>query len=788
VDEQTKEKMKEKAGDWLKKFISKAVATGTLSAAALLVSPFIAVFEALGAVEPAHLFLESIIGEELFEKIKEKLGVKKYSEKDIEEIYELARKDEKVRNMLAELVNELIDEKLLDELGKGSLEAISQAVNELKKELPDIKGRLEKLENEIKEIKKRLEKIEEKVEQLVGPRYLRNEDELIEVLKMGWVKGRKPVVSNKLRKKIEKAVECIKEGEKVCIIGDAGIGKTTALYLACLRLMSEGIKLRVSGIEGEGVLVVDDIGAKSDLLKKLENCRTPVIASARKSEWESPRRWNEVEIEPEDQRPKLREMFISMLKANKVKYTEEAVDEIVKRDPTPVFLSIIAEDFKGKEMDIKDVSRIPKDLYEYIAEVIKDCEDDLAIALLYCVAKTETGWLHSTQLNILRDKLSKYFKGDGEYERLLAEFYGSYGIKHDVWRDLITMDRERVPKDVLSSVEEMDVMKRIRAYDVEELTREACKESLNYIKIMKATDSANLAKRVLENFQDLSEDVFRIALGEKGDKRDFILDVIAIEAPDPFMRIEIDKAERLAYGINAPNAEAVLFGRLSSYYGDLASKDKRFLPDLAGTLNNLGAALCEKGMLDDAVERYEEALKIYRDLASKDKRFLPDLAGTLNNLGNALCEKGMLDDAVERYEEALKIYRDLAEKDEKFLPDLAMTLNNLGNALGKKGLLDDAIDRLEEALKVMEPLSDKPWLWNIISESHIGIALLKRDKKGAAEHLCAALKMLTDGRAPKTYDSEKLLKDCISHLKEIPEELIPEECRKKLIDILHRQS
>jgi len=43
----------------------------------------------------------------------------------------------------------------------------------------------------------------------------------------------------------------------------------------------------------------------------------------------------------------------------------------------------------------------------------------------------------------------------------------------------------------------------------------------------------------------------------------------------------------------------------------------------------------------------------------------------LNNLGNALSDKGSLDEAIERYEEALKIRRDLAEKDERFLPDLA---------------------------------------------------------------------------------------------------------------------
>jgi hypothetical protein len=80
----------------------------------------------------------------------------------------------------------------------------------------------------------------------------------------------------------------------------------------------------------------------------------------------------------------------------------------------------------------------------------------------------------------------------------------------------------------------------------------------------------------------------------------------------------------------------------------------------------------------------------------------------------------------------------------------------------------------------MEPLSDRPWFWELISEGHIGIALslLERDEKGAAEHICAALKMLTDERAPKTYDSEKLLKDCISLLEKIPRELISEECRE----------
>jgi len=154
VDEQAKGKVRNK----LKDLISKAIVKGTLSAAFLFASPYIAVSEALGAAGLLS-FLEDVLGEELAERIKRKLGARKYSEEDVKEIFEMAKKDEDVRESLAKLVNELIDEKLLEELGReksGYLEAIYQAVNELKKEIPDIKGRLENLENRVDRIEKEL--------------------------------------------------------------------------------------------------------------------------------------------------------------------------------------------------------------------------------------------------------------------------------------------------------------------------------------------------------------------------------------------------------------------------------------------------------------------------------------------------------------------------------------------------------------------------------------------------------------------------------------------------------
>ncbi|RSN72730.1 hypothetical protein D6D85_12595 [Candidatus Methanodesulfokora washburnensis] len=94
------------------------------------------------------------------------------------------------------------------------------------------------------------------------------------------------------------------------------------------------------------------------------------------------------------------------------------------------------------------------------------------------------------------------------------------------------------------------------------------------------------------------------------------------------------------------------------------------------------------------------------------------------------------------------------------------------------------MDKYKEALEVLEPLSDRPWLWGLISKSHFEIAcilLKKKDKKNAAEHLCEALKMLSDKRAPQNFISRNLLFLCILYLDgAIPEELIPEECEKKL--------
>ena len=109
----------------------------------------------------------------------------------------------------------------------------------------------------------------------------------------------------------------------------------------------------------------------------------------------------------------------------------------------------------------------------------------------------------------------------------------------------------------------------------------------------------------------------------------------------------------------------------------------RFLPDLAGSLNNLGVILSELGRYAEALEATEEAVAIRRQLAKRQpERFLPDLAMSLSNLGGILYELGQREKALETTEEAVEIYRELAEKNpDRFLPDLARSLGSHGLAL-----------------------------------------------------------------------------------------------------------
>ena len=141
----------------------------------------------------------------------------------------------------------------------------------------------------------------------------------------------------------------------------------------------------------------------------------------------------------------------------------------------------------------------------------------------------------------------------------------------------------------------------------------------------------------------------------------------------------------------------------------------RIMPDYAEAHNNLGFALYEQGRVDDAIRHYEEALRIK-----------PDLEDVHNNLGNALQDQGRIEDAIRHYEEALRIK-----------PDYAYAHNNLGNALQKQHRIDDAIKHYEEALRIRPDYAE--------AYNSMGIALFEKgDTDGAIIQFRKALQLDPD--------------------------------------------
>jgi tetratricopeptide (TPR) repeat protein len=143
-------------------------------------------------------------------------------------------------------------------------------------------------------------------------------------------------------------------------------------------------------------------------------------------------------------------------------------------------------------------------------------------------------------------------------------------------------------------------------------------------------------------------------------------------------------------------------------YRQLAQRDPGlYLPDMAGTLINLGNLERSQKQPDKAGLHFEEALKIDRQLAQQDSdKYLPDVASKLVNLGNFETEQNRMDEARPHYEEALEIYRQLAQQDPgKYLPDVAGTLSNLAVVEESQQRMGESRVHYAEAMTIFRRLA-----------------------------------------------------------------------------------
>jgi tetratricopeptide (TPR) repeat protein len=116
----------------------------------------------------------------------------------------------------------------------------------------------------------------------------------------------------------------------------------------------------------------------------------------------------------------------------------------------------------------------------------------------------------------------------------------------------------------------------------------------------------------------------------------------------------------------------------------------------ATRLNNLALVYKLQGRYDEAIEKYEEALRIDEITIGREH---PDYATHLNNLANVYYSQGRHKEAIEKLEEALRIAEKTIGSEH---PEYSVRLSNLGEVYRTQGLYNEAIEKFEQALLITE--------------------------------------------------------------------------------------
>jgi protein O-mannosyl-transferase len=206
-------------------------------------------------------------------------------------------------------------------------------------------------------------------------------------------------------------------------------------------------------------------------------------------------------------------------------------------------------------------------------------------------------------------------------------------------------------------------------------------------------------------------------------------------------------------------------------------------PDNPRAHTNLGFDLQHAGRLPEALEQYEQALRLdpdyfnaHLDMGSillelgrpqeavvqcqEALRLQPDHRGAHFNLGNALLQTGKVPEAIAEYEEALRIKPDFVEAHEnlglalmgsgrmseaithyeqalRFKPDYAEAHYNLGVALVQLGRPQEAMGHWEQALRLKPDYAEAHY--------NLGVALVQLGRTPEAiQHLRQALRIKPD--------------------------------------------
>ncbi|CAH1252604.1 TTC28 [Branchiostoma lanceolatum] len=161
---------------------------------------------------------------------------------------------------------------------------------------------------------------------------------------------------------------------------------------------------------------------------------------------------------------------------------------------------------------------------------------------------------------------------------------------------------------------------------------------------------------------------------------------------------------------NSPRVQAEVYESLCEYEKEKLCRESALKndlskygvntahPDIADSLNNLGATLIKLGEYRKAISCHEQALQIKRSIHGADNAH-PDIASSLNNLGIAWRDLGDRRKAVSCFKQSVHMYKNIYGENTAH-PDIVSSLNNLGVTWSDLGDYRKAISYHEQSLQM----------------------------------------------------------------------------------------
>ena len=554
-----------------------------------------------------------------------------------------------------------------------------------------------------------------------------SQEKLLELLGVTWIRNRPPEESDQIKEKIDSAVNQVSIGRRVVILGEAGMGKSTLLYLICRRLLELDVKLYTGAPPsniGNAVFVSDNLPRNPSLLTQLSSLNISVIAASRSHEWRNTAGWSTINLTKDDYTiAALRKVIVSAAAEKNVRCTDEGIDLAVEKSGgSPGYLAALVDYLKhsNQALDKETAGNVPSTMYEIEAEQISyiASTESLSLFVLYAIAKTKKGRLHRDQTSILITRLKELKEYPSQKTNHEPEAWKQiaymdrdlYTIKHDTWKELLLFDW----KGLNIEASEPDDLIEARNRPIESILEETFEISLSHLMKWKSESAYRLAQVAVENQPKLAMQLIELATSPQARipaklKPADLMDLAAMANPDKtrtwLQGLTTQRLGEIQFESNEAPNYMIIWGETALEKTDVASPNfmessNSQISYVSETMQKLGSAYRWKGLQDEAIKLLGKALDINRQLVERDEQFNPDLAKTLTVLGASYREKGILDKSIECLKEARDINRKHCAENEPQNAELAEALSDLGSAYWWDGQLDQAIECLDEALKI----------------------------------------------------------------------------------------